>query len=385
MQRLIVVIFIMSSILSCSRDPLSVDETTGTPAGNVAINMIFDEAPAKVSAVATNETYIALIVIYDRTGSLVSYQSKQLFGNQIIETVKVPASSGYTVKLTGFDKPGNITYQGITYNVKVLPNATSNVDVHMNYMGFVEIPGGTFSMGSETGEEDERPEHTVTVNPFLMHSTEVTQFQAKRLLQYYNILNLNEKDFLELKESVINYFTDDPTHPATNIKWSFIARMCNKMSEMDGLDSCYSADLRVCDITKNGYRMPTEAEWEYACRAQTDTQYSSGNTAEDLGKVGWFEENTHIIREVGMKEPNAWGLYDMHGNAWEWCFDSYAASYYSRSPEDNPMGPGYVLSVVIRGGSFESPADQCRSSSRHSSDRSIFVTPIGTRIVRSLD
>ena len=286
--------------------------------GSVAINMIFDDAPAKSAAVHANETYSALIVIYDRSGGIAAYRSLNVFGNRVVERIEVLAGSGYIVRLAGFDRAYNMTHMGNSKNFKVLPGANTNLDIHMNYMGFVEIPGGTYSMGSETGEKDERPVHTVTVNSFLMHSTEVTQFQYKHFIVYSKLIGPDLIPFYT------NQFSNDLLHPCDTMGWIYIAEMCNRMSINDGLDPCYSDDYHTCDITKNGYRMPTEAEWEYACRAQSETNYTSGNSVEDLNKIGWYDDNTDIIHVSGRKEPNAWGLYDMHGNVWEFCIDEYS-------------------------------------------------------------
>ena len=345
--------------------------------------MIFDEAPAKSAAVHANETYIALIVIYDRQWGMLTYQSLYVFGNRVMKQVEVLAGSGYIVKLVGFDRAYNITYSGYTQNVKVLPGMNTSVDVYMNYMGFFEIPGGTFSMGSETGEDDERPVHTVTVNSFLMHSTEVTQFQYKHFIEFTELIR---PDRIQL---FLDLFSDDPLHPCHTMGWIYIAEMCNRMSINDGLDPCYSDDYYLCDITKNGYRIPTEAEWEYACRAQSETNYSSGDSVEDLDKTGWYDDNTDTIHVSGMKEPNAWGLYDMHGNVWEFCNDVYLPTYYADSPSDNPTGPHLsnpiFENIVIRGGSYSSPADSCRSSSRCFTSRGSVPLPTGARIVRTLN
>ena len=219
--------------------------------GSVAINMIFDEAPAKTSAVQENETYVALIVIYDRQWGVLTYQSQYVFGNRVVEQVKVEAGSGYIVRLVGFDRAYNVTYTGDTQNIRIIQGMNTSVDIHMKFRGFVEIPGGTFSMGSETGEDDERPVHTVTVNSFLMHSTEVTQFQYKHFIEYTELIR---KELIPL---YIDKLSDDLMHPCHTMGWIYIAEMCNRMSNNDGLDPCYSDDYYTCDITKNGYRMPT--------------------------------------------------------------------------------------------------------------------------------
>ena len=114
-----------------------------------------------------------------------------------------------------------------------------------------------------------------------------------------------------------------------------------------------------------GGRLPTEAEWEYACRAGTITEYSFGDDAKDLGEYAWFGENSDgHTQPVGAKKPNPWGLYDMHGNVWEWCQDGFDSGYYAKSPSDDPPGPPKAALRVSRGGGWAGGAVVCRSAVR---------------------
>jgi len=118
----------------------------------------------------------------------------------------------------------------------------------------------------------------------------------------------------------------------------------------------------------DGYRLPTEAEWEYACRAGTATRFSFGDDENALGQYAWNSANSNgQTHPVGGKQPNAFGLYDMHGNVWEWCWDGYDANYYKQSPAVDPHGPGVVAHRVIRGGSLEDGPQFARSALRHGS------------------
>ena len=142
-------------------------------------------------------------------------------------------------------------------------------------------------------------------------------------------------------------------HPFTGnnypvqVFWLDAIIYCNKLSEIAGLSPCYNESSGECDFTKNGFRLPTEAEWEYTCRAGTTTQWYTGDDYADLSKVAWW--GGVAIQPVGTKLSNIWGLFDMHGNVWEWCYDWLGA--YSSSSQDNPTGPVTGVYRICRGGS----------------------------------
>ena len=143
-------------------------------------------------------------------------------------------------------------------------------------------------------------------------------------------------------------------------------RFCNKCSELDGLTPCYDLNTWQCDFDADGYRLPTEAEWEYACRAGSTGKYCFGDDETELPEYAWFKPHSQgKPHPVGQKQPNPWGLYDMHGNVWQWCNDWYGETYYAESPTDNPRGPASGKMRVLRGGAWDSNADKCRSAYRH--------------------
>jgi acetoin utilization deacetylase AcuC-like enzyme/formylglycine-generating enzyme required for sulfatase activity len=234
----------------------------------------------------------------------------------------------------------------------------------------VVIPGGFFDMGSRKGASDETPVHKVWVDSFWMDRFEVVQEQFKK----YQI-------------SDPSHFKN-PKNPLEQINWTDAAIYCNERSLAEGLEPCYDEETWRCSFQANGYRLPTEAEWEYACRAGTTTKYSFGNDARKLRAYSWFVGNSsRRTHPVGKKKPNPWGLYDMYGNVAEWCNDFYSENYYKHSPEKNPRGPTDGEERVLRGGAWNSTADSLRSSCR-ASDPSIDDTclasdAIGFRCVKN--
>jgi sulfatase modifying factor 1 len=241
-------------------------------------------------------------------------------------------------------------------------------------MTFKGIPAGTFTMGSpesEAGREDDESQHQVTISkPFYMQTTEVTRGQWKAVM--------GTEPWKGEK-----YVKEGANYAATYVSWDDAVAYCKKLSEKEG----------------KTYRLPTEAEWEYACRAGTETRWSFGDDEKVLGDYAWYNENAYDIvseryaHQVGLKKPNAFGLYDMHGNVLEWCHDYYEVDYYKQSPENDPAGgkgsayPSSGSNRVMRGGSFYNhPATHTRSARRHKSFPDKGSLPRhGFRVVRELD
>ena len=245
-----------------------------------------------------------------------------------------------------------------------MPVVTSASGVEM-----VLIPGGAFVMGSPN-HPGETP-HSVTLDSFYMDRTEVTQEQFARL---------------QLADPSAHKGAQNPVEQISMIH---AARYCNERSKAEHLKACYDDDFN-CDFAADGYRLPTEAEWEYACRAGSSADYSFGNDPKKLAEHGWFKDNaSQKTHPVAQKKPNAWGLYDMHGNVAEWCNDYFDAGYYAASPALNPRGPaaGQNAKLVLRGGAWESSADKLRSAARAGEspgfqDACFKLDAIGFRCVR---
>jgi formylglycine-generating enzyme required for sulfatase activity len=215
----------------------------------------------------------------------------------------------------------------------------------------VAIPGGWFEMGSGFEGQTDEPVHRVYVSPFYMDQSVVTQEHFEK------VLRRNPSRWKDRKG------------PVEQIRWKDAAEYCNARSRLEGLTPCYDPATWRCDFSANGYRLPTEAEWEYGCRAGTRTEYFFGNSPGRLGQYAWFKENcTRCPQPVGSREPNPWGLYDMYGNVWQWCNDFYKEDYYLAGPEKDPRGPETGQTRVLRGGCWNSRASACRSAYRNSED-----------------
>ena len=216
---------------------------------------------------------------------------------------------------------------------------------------FLYVPPGRFRMGSPVGEADRFPEeatYDVTITRgFYLTETEITQ------AQWYAVMG-DEPSYLS-----------GGSRPVEHVSWLMATAFCRKLSQATG---------RTC-------RLPTEAEWEYACRAGSTTAFSFGDDPTAIGEYAWFQDNALPIKthDVRLREPNAWGFYDMHGNVREWCSDVYGP--YPEQPSLDPRGPGGEGERVIRGGSWGYLAGLCRSAQRQHGPEDMSDEYVGLRVV----
>ncbi len=239
----------------------------------------------------------------------------------------------------------------------------------------VYLPGGAFMMGASPGNADEGPVHKVQITGFMIDKFEVTH-----------------EMFAKVQLPNPSHWQDNPKKPVERVRWRDSKQYCNERSLLEGLKPCYNEKTMdwECDYSAGGYRLPTEAEWEFAARAGTDGLYDFGQP-DKLRQYAWFADNAdEKTHPVGQKKPNLWGLYDMYGNVSEWCEDVYSPTYYQASAAVDPRGPpspGKDVMRVMRGGSWKSSAAMCRATFRQGqrtgdTDACFFTDFCGFRCVR---
>lgn len=261
-------------------------------------------------------------------------------------------------------------------------------------VGFVSVPGGTFIMGRTTGTgiSDQLPTHNVILSSFYIGRYEVTQAEYAQYMQP----SLNWTNDLGIGDY----------YPAYYVSWYAILKYCNLRSMAEGLTPVYcissstdpanwgavptSSDTTwnaaICNWTANGYRLPTEAEWEYAARGVTNIPDYLFSGSDEINAVAWYSGNNapNGSKPVGTKDPNGVGLYDMSGNVWEWCWDWYSSSYYSSSPSNNPTGAESGEVRVSRGGSWYWGNYWCNVSRRYGWRPRNSIYYLGFRLCRSI-
>lgn len=291
----------------------------------------------KVENVHFEQQGKTIVVYYNLTGTQEGNYSVSLFFSEDDgktwqgPLLRVKGAVGENQK-PGTDKM--ITWDVLTERTKLLGEVQFEIRAQNDVFGFemVFVQGGTFLMGRNDGEFGEKPVHSVTLNDFYIGKFEVTQ------KQWRDVMGGNP-----------SYFQNCDNCPVEQVSWSDIQKFINKLNQ----------------ITGKPYRLPTEAEWEYAATGGNNNNgyaYSGSNNVSD---VAWFSENSGSkTHPVGQKQPNELGIYDMSGNVWEWCNDWYDEKYYNYGPSNNPRGPGTGKYRVLRGGSWGYGSSGCLAKGR---------------------
>jgi formylglycine-generating enzyme required for sulfatase activity len=310
-----------------------------------------DEATAFASAAAP-----ILRILGGRYRRLAEILESQLRPPVRAEDLEPPASQGQSIEIEAVTD--------FTFTATPLGASSSDTPGTVTNsigMKLVPIPAGDFQMGSTNSDrdayDDEKPQHSVRItHPFYLGIYPITQAQYQKVIG-----------------TTPSHFKDQPENPVESVSWYEAVGFCNRLSEMENMKPFYKikgGSVTIPSKINPGYRLPTEAEWEYACRAGPETRYSFGDDPAELGEYAWYSENSdQKTHPVGRKRRNAFGLYDMHGNVWEWCWDRYDADYYKQfsehSPAVNPLGPSQAADRVIRGGGWLGIPRGLRSAYRY--------------------
>ncbi|MCR9099173.1 MAG: SUMF1/EgtB/PvdO family nonheme iron enzyme [bacterium] len=289
-------------------------------------------------------------------------------------------------KIKALEQGGSTTPSSSTTRRRDLPD-----------MIFVE--GGTFQMGSSDSDadSDETP-HTVTVDDFYMHRFEVTNEEFAAFLNAEGNQSTGGTEWYEIDSEYANiekrngrYYAKSgyDRHPVMEVSWYGAVAYCNWKSKEDGLQQVYriSGTSISADWNANGYRLPTEAEWEYAARSRGGSDKwagtSSASSLSSYANSSGSEDGYERTAPVGSFRPNDLGLKDMSGNVWEWCWDWYDSDYYQKSSSQNPRGPSTGSNRVSRGGGWYNPSQLCRASNRYGWYPSLRGLNLGFRLALS--
>lgn len=290
------------------------------------------------------------------------------FGSEKATTYSNWTDTEITVIVPDNAKTGSLT---VTVGGKTSNAVTYTIQETNDIIPTILVKGGTFKMGTNDASSfDAYPQHNVSLSDFYMGITEVTQAQWKTVMSSASNPSRYKNDNAPV-EQVNFYQTID---------------FCNKLSLMEDLTPCYTIDNSqspakiVCNFNANGFRLPTEAEWEYACKAGTDSEYGFNG---DFNQYVVCAENQDFNpKEAKSRKANLFGIYDMHGNVAEWVWDWYQSDYYSSSPSSNPSGPDSGELKIFRGGSYQNGIDYCIATLRTAVSPTDYNFYVGFRVVR---
>jgi formylglycine-generating enzyme len=271
-----------------------------------------------------------------------------------------------------------ITLLLVVTTLSIVSLSAFKTALQMNRM--VRVEGGTYKMGSKdsdkTADNDEQKEHDVTIKTFEISKFEVTVWEWKQ----YTKTN-------KLKMPLKPEWGWQDNYPINGITWEEAISYCNWLSKKEKLQPVYSKQgpNYVCNFKANGYRLPTEAEWEFAAKGGIKSKgykFSGGNNANE---VAWHKAiSKNSPHTVGTKLPNELGIYDMSGNVWEWCWDWYNKDYYKIEKGDNPKGPEMGERRTVRGGSWDSQVNYLRPANRISTPPNKTHEFYGFRVARTI-
>jgi sulfatase modifying factor 1 len=360
-----VFVLVISLMFSGDAEPV-VSNTAGRISAEKPVEKADAEKAAAVSAALDKGDWKAVLSLYPNNSEglrMKAAADKAVADKAVADKAvadKAVADKAAMVKVAR-DKAEAAATKKAAEEVLARSPITNTIGMTLN-----KIPAGTFMMGSpdtEKDRQDDEHQHKVTISKaFYMQTTEVTQGQWKAVMG------------TEPWQGE-QYVKEGPNYPASYVSWDDAVAYCEKLSKLEG----------------NRYRLPTEAEWEYACRAKTRTAWNFGDDENVLGDYAWYFNNTWDIDEryahqVELKKPNAFGLHDMHGNVIEWCHDYYEEDYYKQSSEKDPTGPTSGSSRVLRGGSWKlGNSRYARSAYRNWFDADYRNDSVGFRLVRELD
>ena len=345
----------------------------------IAVGEFIESNPSNIVNAKTYD-YLYTVTFNSKGGSSVINQTIER-GSLVNEPAN-PTRSGYNFggwyKEEACINQWNFTSDTVTGDITLYAS--------WNLVEMVWINAGTYTRGSSNSlDNNASPPHQVILTKgFWMGKYEVTQEQ------YLTVIGYNLSSFSSSPASG----EVQGKRPVENVTWYDAVEFCNKLSEMEGRTQVYTITGRTpsagypitdaivtADWNVSGYRLPTEAEWEYACRAGSATAWHFGDNESQLGNYAWYSTNSGSrTHQAGLKLPNAWGLYDMHGNVWEWCWDWYGT--YASGSQTDPKGALSGSNRVRRGGSWYGDGQFLRSAGRYYGDPGLRVNNIGFRLLR---